>query len=262
MNRTMGCLESPRDLRDYRVAKSVKAIVELPKQFELQPTAIKDQGSVSSCVAHAISSMLETDGKEYSTGWIYGYRPNGYYQGEGMYPREALKTIKNIGAVKHKNFPYNIEMQQAKILVDSKLDTLSDYAKEKQALSYARLYTNQEIKEFLYNTKLPIPFAIETYNGMSIENNIITIPNLNSRATGRHMMLIIGWDETGFIIQNSWGRHWGKQGLAILPYEYPIAEAWGVTVADPVKPIIVKPNLYWIRRIIQFIINLIKNGLK
>lgn len=261
MNRKMGCLESPMDLRDYRVAKVVKTKIELPQEFELEPTAIKDQGSVGSCVAHAISSMLEKDGKSYSTGWIYGYRPDEYYQGQGMYPREALKTIKNLGAVKYKNFPYNIEMQQAKAMVDNRLETLKEYAQEKQILSYARLYSAQEIKEFLYQTKLPIPFAITTYNYLELdEHDIILLPDRDAVATGSHMMLIIGWNELGFIIQNSWGTDWGDNGLALLPYDYYINEAWGVTVEE--EPIIVKPDFYWIRRIIQIIINFIKNGLK
>lgn len=261
MNRAMGCLQSPKDLRDYKIAKVTKVTIELPKEFQLQPTSIKDQGSVSSCVAHALSSMLETDGTLYSTGWIYGYRPDGYYQGEGMYPREALKTIKNIGAVQYKSFPYNIEMEQAKILVDSKLNTLTKLAKEEQILSYARLYGAKEIKEFLYQSKSPIPFVISTYNGIDLDMNKIMLPNAIMNETGNHMMLIIGWNEEGFIIQNSWGKDWGDQGLAILPYEYPIEEAWGVTL-DPEQKIIVKPQFYWIRKIIQFIINLFINGLK
>ena len=38
--------------------------------------------------------MLEKYNETFSTGWIYGYRPEGYWQGTGMYPREALKINK------------------------------------------------------------------------------------------------------------------------------------------------------------------------
>ena len=95
MSRSYGCLEPKRDFRDYRVCKSV-ANMQLPEEFKLEPKTIKNQGSVSSCVAHSLSSYLELSDSNnivYSTGWIYGYRPVGYYQGEGMYMREAIKTL-------------------------------------------------------------------------------------------------------------------------------------------------------------------------
>lgn len=274
MNRKMGYIPSPKDLRDYKIAKSVRKQIVLPEEFQLIPTMIKDQGDVGSCVAHAVSSALEADQNVmFSTGWIYGYRPEDYYQDVGMIPREALKTIQKVGAVKFKNFPYNIEMQRGKVVVDNNLTVLTNYANEFKIHSYAKLSTIQEIKEFLYTVKLPVPFAINTYNGMDIdENNIIKIPDFeNEECTGGHMMLILGWNEKGFILQNSWGIEWGNKGLAILPYEYPISEAWGLTIdapvepeveIEPIQPVIVKPDFYWIRKILQYLLNLINGKLK
>lgn len=263
MSKRMGYIPSPKDLRDYKVAKVARKQVELPTEFQLAPTAIKNQGSVGSCVAHALSSALEASKNiNYSTGWIYGYRPESYYQEAGMIPREAMKTIQKIGAVKHKDFPYNIEMQRGKTLVDNSLKKLSPLANEFKIHSYAKISTKQEIKEFLYLNKLPVPFAIDTYNGMLIdENNNIIVPDFDKdECTGGHMMLVIGWNEKGFIIQNSWGKDWGNNGLAILPYDYPIDEAWGITIStsdQSEQPVIVKPKFYWIRKIIQLIINFI-----
>ena len=56
-----------------------------------------------------------------------------------------------------------------------------------------------------------------------------------------------------------------------MPYEYPINEAWGLTInapvdpeieVEPIKPIIVKPNFYWIRKILQYLLDLINGKLK
>ena len=91
----------------------------------------------------------------------------------------ALKTIQKVGAVKFKNFPYNIEMQRGKEMVDNNLTVLTNYANEFKIHSYAKLSTIQEIKEFLYTVKLPVPFAINTYNGIDIdENNIIIVTEI------------------------------------------------------------------------------------
>ena len=38
------------------------------------------------------------------------------------------------------------------------------------------------------------------------------------RNTGVHAFALVGYTETGFIVQNSWGPSWGTQGFAILTY--------------------------------------------
>jgi papain like protease len=44
---------------------------------------------------------------------------------------------------------------------------------------------------------------------------------------GGHAFVIIGYDEDGFWIQNSWGTQWGKQGLGHISYE-----DWGQNAMD------------------------------
>lgn len=266
MERKYGAFESPKDLRDFR-ASSVAKAVTLPTEFSLKATHIKDQGLVNSCVAHALSSMMEMqDGTNYSTGWIYGYRPEGYFQGEGMYPREALKTIHNLGAVENQDFNVNIEMPKAKQKVDDNLIALEAFADDYKIQSYARLYSENEIKSWLYTKQTPIPIAIATENLKLDEHNIVQVPEYYPNSG--HMMLLIGWNEIGYIIQNSWGEDWGDKGLCILPYEYKIREAWGVILGDKTTNIddVKKPAFYIIRKLIQFIINLLKevnkNGTK
>jgi hypothetical protein len=38
-------------------------------------------------------------------------------------------------------------------------------------------------------------------------------------ARGGHAFALVGYDERGFIVQNSWGPRWGAAGFGILPYE-------------------------------------------
>lgn len=202
MKRKYGALLSPTDLRDFRVASSVTN-VELPEEFRLNSTTIKDQGAVNSCVAHTLSEMLENRYKKnYSTGWIYGYRPEGYYQGSGMYTRDALKTLNKVGAVENDKFNYNIEMIEAKVKVDQDIDLLEEEASNLKIKAYARLYTEREIKSWLYIKNTPVPIAIATENLVLDENAVIQIPKIYPNSG--HAILIIGWNDTGFIIQNSW----------------------------------------------------------
>ena len=88
---SLGCKLSPVDLRDYKIC----AGAQLPDSFELDfsDIKVKNQGSVSSCVAHAMSTILEYHAHsnyQLSTNFIYGIRKALYnQQGKGMYLRDA-----------------------------------------------------------------------------------------------------------------------------------------------------------------------------
>jgi hypothetical protein len=68
----------------------------------------------------------------------------------------------------------------------------------------------------------------------------ITLPVIErkGKADGGHAIALVGYTAQGFIVQNSWGRKWGKQGFALLPYEDFMLHATDVWVAQlgvPVK---------------------------
>lgn len=263
MERKYGYIESPKDLRDYRINKVYKTI-ELPSEFKVSIGDIKDQGVVNSCVAHAVSSVLETkDNIIYSTGWIYGYRPSSYYQGEGMITSEALKTVYKVGSLYNDELDVNIEMQEAKDIVDKNINAYKEKASYKKIASYARLNTANEIKQSLYTSNKPVLLAIKVgVDGLLLDdNNVAYIPEEYS---GGHQLVCFGWNEEGFLLQNSWGEDWGNKGTFILPYEYPISEAWMIKFQGETLDTssITKPKFYIIRNIIMKIVKLFRKMLK
>lgn len=259
--RGMGYVPSPSDLRDYTISYKV---IDLPTSFIVNHGHIKDQGSVGSCVAHAISSILETqDGVNYSTGWIYGYRPDNYYQGEGMIPSEALKTITKVGYLTQEQLGVNREMREAKDIVDANLTALMALAEERKAAYYARLKTVFEIKEAIYSNKEPVMVCIPVgSNGLKLNENYVAL--VPEDVSGGHAVSCYGWNEQGLLIQNSWGDDWANGGTFILPYNYPINESWLITFKkeNQTEDIIVKPNLYFIRNLMMKFIKILKKYLK
>lgn len=91
--------------------------------------------------------------------------------------REALKTLQQLGSVENKDFNYNIEMMEAKNKVDENLTLLEILAEDCKIQSYARLYSDNEIKSWIYTKQVPVPISIGTENLILDENNVIQIPN-------------------------------------------------------------------------------------
>ncbi|TDF81879.1 C1 family peptidase [Pseudomonas sp. H9] len=53
---------------------------------------------------------------------------------------------------------------------------------------------------------------------------------------GGHAFAIVGYDQRGFVVQNSWGTRWGRSGFAVLPYEDWVihgTDAWACALGVP-----------------------------
>ena len=230
-----GCKKEIEDKRDYKSYICNAKQTSFPIEYEINMPNVKDQSIVNSCVAYCLATFLEETHKneniEFSTGFIYGYRPIGYNQGEGMYPRQALKTLLKIGDVPRSKFDHNKEMPEIKELVDKSLVDLVDLASNYKINSYSRIHTIQEIKKCIFND-IPVPISIPVYNDLAYNPISYIVKMPVGHNDGYHALIIYGYNENGWLIQNSWGKGWANQGRAILPYDYPIDSAWAIDTND------------------------------
>lgn len=63
-----------------------------------------------------------------------------------------------------------------------------------------------------------------------------------AEAEGGHAFALVGYNERGFVVQNSWGTQWGAQGFAVLPYEDWVAhgtDAWVTALGARVEQTVV-----------------------
>lgn len=225
----LGAIPSKIDIRDY---KGIATTQLFPDVFELNTIRVKDQGQVSSCVAHALSSVIEffnstqnKDNTEMSVGYIYGNRENSKHKGQGMIVRDAIAAVCECGDVPKKLFPNNAEVPSVINEFSSKKKSLEDTAKKSRFTTYYRLNSENDIKASLMNNG-PVVFSMKWYDDISVINGMINTKCENSN--GNHCMVIYGWNLRGWKILNSWGTNWGNGGRAILPYNIPIDEAWGI----------------------------------
>ena len=225
-----GAIFSKKDFRDYEAVCT--AAIEFPKDFELKMVRIKNQGVIGSCVAHAISEVIEyfnstqlNDQTEMSTGYVYGNRTTSTHKGVGMVTRDALKVAKLYGDVPKTDFPYNVEVPRAIEEYKKVSEELYEVGYPNRISAYAKLTTENAVKQALMNNG-PVIMAMEWFNDMQVKNGILTTNK--KQQNGGHCMVIYGWNEKGWKVQNSWGKLWGDNGCCIIPYEMPIREFWAV----------------------------------
>ena len=226
-----GVVESSYDARDYKI----KADSEFPEEFELPyKVSVKNQGSKPTCVAHALSSLVEYHNlietgkyRKFSTEFIYGTRDIGYYIGDGMVIRDALKTVQKYGDCYYADCPGNHDTANAMKNINEKVEEYRDLAYPHRIGSYYRVKTPEEIKTALMNHG-PVVISMTCKDNAYIADDIYCYPQ-DAENSGRHCVLVVGWNENGWIIQNSWGALYAGDGYFTLPFDFKINEAWGTT---------------------------------
>jgi C1A family cysteine protease len=78
---------------------------------------------------------------------------------------------------------------------------------------------------------------MDWYKGAELIDGVYTITD---EVRGRHAVVIYGWNEKGWLAQNSWGGNWGNKGRFIIPFEFNFNEMWGIT--DNITEDIVRPK--------------------
>lgn len=205
------------DDRDYIFSSNnLKIPTKIDYRNDLQP--VRDQGKQGTCYAQATACMKEWQEKKdngfneyFSPQFFYNNRPNLYDDNsnndEGMYGRDVMKLIKNIGICRESSYPYG--------KIENKNDIsehLYQEAKEYVIKSYARVYTIDDLKESLYeNGPCLIAFPVYNYGNEFWKKD--------GNSNGGHAVVIVGYNEDGFIIRNSWGKKWGNNGYSVYCYQ-------------------------------------------
>lgn len=231
MEHTFGAIFSDVDVRDYKMVCTAQSY-EFPAEFELQTVRIKNQMATGSCVAHALSSIIEyynanqrNDPTEMSVGYIYGNRTNSEHKDSGMIMRDALDVVAKFGDVPHADFPYNEETPRALRLYERRADELYEVGRPNRISEYYRINTVAAAKLALMSG-VPLLMAMEWYNDMDVVDGVLQTNYIGY--AGGHCMFIYGWNEDGWKIQNSWSEDWGVNGCFVLPYEMGMEECWAV----------------------------------
>lgn len=239
-----GVLDSPEDKRDYQY----QAEKVFPSSY-LNTYPILNQTFFGTCVPHAIVTAMVASLKAkdpsvnhnvYSRAFIYGYRLDEDYQGEGMITRQALRCVNHYGTPSYYESPFNRNYPKTreKILSQIETENLLEKAEPHRVAAYYRLYTTEEIKTAVISEGSAI-CTMPLYKGFG---KYTQLPAEGEKSKGSHAMVIVGWTKDNhWIVQNSWGTLWGEGGRCYVPFDYPFKEYWAVSVEA--APKMSKPNL-------------------
>lgn len=263
MNKSYICAvtDSPEDNRDYQCKEYLHSNQGYPAVLDLRPDLqpVRDQGRWGTCSAMTAATIKEWQEKhdefhnldEYiSPLYIYNFRTNS--PREGMFPRDTMRILLKQGSIKENSFPY---VQENLDVVPSK--KLMKEGAEMRIKSYARVDKSvDEMKKALYvNGPLYISMSVRSFNRYDYKFWLPLVDGTDVNYGG-HAISVVGYNDRGFIIQNSWGKNWGFGGYVTLPYseiDY-IREVW-TTVDEDSKNFKANPPMVdiFFRRVSMFV---------
>ncbi|WP_374313447.1 hypothetical protein [Dongia sp.] len=235
-------LDALKDIPDIRDRIYEPTLLPLPPKVA-PPKGLKilDQGKNGACTGFALAATInlllakneqlpDTDrGRRVSPHMLYVMArqhdewPGERYEGSSL--RGALRGFYNCGACRETLWrEFNLKELSLASAQDARRTTLGAYFRLRPhlpdyhaALSEAGvIYASANVHRWWDE---PVDGKILTGQGVSL-----------------HAFAIVGYDADGFWIQNSWGKKWGKGGLAHWAYEdwaSNIQDAWVLQLAIP-----------------------------
>jgi len=187
---------------------------ELPTRYEAPHTGIKDQGGCGSCYAHGACAVYESwslvnGGPEYdlSEQWfMMKAKKIGPYGGcDGWYLDTSMNLLQNDGVADESDCKYlGYESECTGGSPDHKIGawkSTTDIGTIKNALeTYGAVYVGFAVYNDFFN-----------YSGGYYSYS-------SGGLAGYHAVCIVGYDDQGWKVKNSWGTGWGEAGYFRILY--------------------------------------------
>jgi hypothetical protein len=252
LGRTLDARPDRLDLRDREFAPQVRSLAACwPDDAQLARVLpgyvaaglVRDQGNDGACTGFGLSCVvnyllfrrqLETGARTapesvsprmlYHLARFYDEWPGDAYEGSSC--RGALKAWHKHGVCSEQLWPYSgkkpgFQRPRAGWDIDALTRTVGVYYRVNHAsvvdmqaaiFQIGAIYVAAQVHDgWNLPGKKTLPIAHASLPGIR--------PIRNRKSLGGHAFALVGYNEQGFVAQNSWGTSWGQSGFAILPYE-------------------------------------------
>ena len=220
------------DVPDSRDWIYQPALIKLrPTMNYPDPLHILDQGTEGACTGFAVAGAINllnrrrSINEQVSPRMLYEMaKLNDEWPGEdysGSSIRGAIRGWKNMGVCAEKEWKYKpgsagyLTINRAE---DARRNTIGAYYRVRPRISDFHTAINESGV---------IAVSAHVHKGWNhpTKGEIV----FDEQRTGGHAFVIVGYNDLGFWVQNSWGKRWGKKGVALWSYEDWIAnvmDAW------------------------------------
>lgn len=232
-------LNAVADMPDFRDWSYSPALVRLkPKIDPPDKLHILNQGGEGSCTGFGLAATINLLRQRsrrrgfvsarmlYEMAKKHDEWPGFEYEGSSC--RGAIKGWYNMGVCLDAKWKY-VENKPGELTVKAAKD-----ARKNTLGAYFRLGTRISDFHSALNEAGVIYCSANVHEGWERPSKSTGIIPIKEESIGGHAFSIIGYDERGFWVQNSWGSGWGKGGRALWKYEdwqENISDAWVLRLA-------------------------------
>lgn len=267
INRTSDARPDRVDLRDR---KYLPRLVNLPSKYpsaaailEMLPdyeSLVLDQGAEGACTGFGLAAMINflrfrearqaalEGGSRRKIKLLPNISPRMLYENARLYDewegedyegsscRGALKGWQRHGVCTELTWPYGTLKNPGK--------PLPAWRKEAADVTLGAYYRIESDDLTAMQSAIcevgAVYVSADTHKGWGVASNCKSLPvikwNSGTPKDGGHAFALVGYNQDGFIIQNSWGASWGFHGFALLTYQDWLSnasDAWVATLGVP-----------------------------
>ncbi len=277
----LGWRREPPDFRDVtfeshevqgilRISNSYKQVsmpnAVLPASVDLRKwcTRVREQGTLNASTAFAVTALMEyyerrAFGRHANFSELFLYRSTrdllGYNGDLGADLRTTLRALQTFGFPTENLYPFDASRH-----AETPPPFCYGFADAFRTLRYFRLddpkLSGQSV---LLNVRkclaarMPSVFGASLYTSFPLEGEGVDVqyPEPGEQLVGGQAFLAVGYDDErmiggdqgGLLIRNSWGNEWAEKGYAWLPYRY-VETKLAVDFWSLIRPDFVNTDLF------------------
>lgn len=225
---------------DYEPKPTTETNIDLSHDF----TPIKSQGQLGACATFAVTSVYEyilkkNDRSDHDLSERFLYynarEKDGRLDEEGVPISTAIRSIGEKGICTEEKWPYSFDEYNIKPSEEAYQDAESRLIKKALNLKLSDdMDKNRDTLRSAIAEGYPIVFSLNLFEAFDHigSDGMVPVPSpgdpilqrnvTDDNNSSRHAMVACGYDDKNqvFLVRNSWGEHFGKQGYCFIPYAY------------------------------------------